>query len=331
MTGVGANALAELADEVFGSRDTAGSADLGGFDADLWATLEQTGLARLTLPGDVGGSDGAFADAAVVLAAAGAHAARVPLVETDLLAGWLLQAAQIELPAGPLTLASGDLDIARTVRRAAGELHRVPWARAAAGIVVLAGDQVLLIDPADVTVVDGANLAEEPRDTVVVDGPVTASAVEEHVGAQVRLRGALGRSLLLVGALRAALAAAVRYAGEREQFGRPIGRFQAVRAPDRDGQGAHVRGGGCGRPHRPPGARRDRVHPRAPPAPGHHAAVGVARRGRVRGAVAGGRRGGRAGGGPRRAVAVDHGAPLSPRSPVRRESGRIRPLGAPNR
>jgi acyl-CoA dehydrogenase len=224
MTGAGADALAELADEVFGSRDAAGV----GFDADLWATLEQTGLARLTLPGDVGGSDGAFADAAVVLAAAGAHAARLPLVETDLLAGWLLQAAQIELPAGPLTLASGDLDIARTVRRAAGELHRVPWARAAAGIVVLAGDQVLLIDPADVTVVDGANLAEEPRDTVVVDGPVTAAAVEEHVGAQVRLRGALGRSLLLVGALRAALAAAVRYAGEREQFGRPIGRFQAV-------------------------------------------------------------------------------------------------------
>jgi len=224
MTGAGADALAELADEVFGSRDTGGV----GFDADLWATLEQTGLARLTLPGDVGGSDGAFADAAVVLAAAGAHAARVPLVETDLLAGWLLQAAQIELPAGPLTLASGDLDIARTVRRAAGELHRVPWARAAAGIVVLAGDQVLLIDPADVRVVDGANLAEEPRDTVVVDGPVTAAAVEEHVGAQVRLRGALGRSLLLVGALRAALAAAVRYAGEREQFGRPIGRFQAV-------------------------------------------------------------------------------------------------------
>ena len=115
MTGAGANdALAELADEVFGSRDTTGVA---GFDADLWATLEQTGLARLTLPGDVGGSDGAFADAAVVLAAAGAHAARVPLVETDLLAGWLLQAAQIELPDGPLTLASGDLDVARTVRR----------------------------------------------------------------------------------------------------------------------------------------------------------------------------------------------------------------------
>ncbi len=224
--------LAELADDVFGSATAATAATPAtgdtGFDAALWATLEQTGLARLTLPADVGGSAASFADAAVVLTAAGAYAARVPLVETDLLAGWLLQAAGIPLPDGPLTLATGDLDVARTVRRAAGVLHRVPWARAAAGIVVLAGDHALLVDPAAVTVTDGANLAEEPRDTVVVDGPVTASSVEEHVGKQLRLRAALGRSQLLAGALRGALAASVRYAGERVQFGRPIGRFQAV-------------------------------------------------------------------------------------------------------
>ena len=46
MSSMADDALAELADEVFGSRNTTGSADLGGFDADLWATLEQTGLAR---------------------------------------------------------------------------------------------------------------------------------------------------------------------------------------------------------------------------------------------------------------------------------------------
>jgi acyl-CoA dehydrogenase len=215
--------LVDLADTVFGGA-SAGT----GFDAALWATLEETGLARLTLPADVGGSEASFADAAVVLAAAGAHAARVPLVETDLLAGWLLQAAEIPLPDGPLTLATGDLDVARTVRRAAGVLHRVPWARSVAGIVVLAGDHALLIDPADTRITDGANLAEEPRDTVVVDGPVTGSSIEEHVGTQLRLRAALGRSQLLAGAAASALASAVRYAGEREQFGRPIGRFQAV-------------------------------------------------------------------------------------------------------
>ena len=37
-----------------------------------------------------------------------------------------------------------------------------------------------------------------------------------------------GGPLLIAGAARGALAASVRYAGERVQFGRPIGRFQAV-------------------------------------------------------------------------------------------------------
>jgi len=222
--------LIELAESVFGDSgarvDPAASADTG-FDAGLWATLEETGLARLTLPAGSGGSEASFADSAVVLAAAGAHAARVPLVETDLQAGWLLTIAGIPVPDGPLTLATGDLDITRTHERASGTLHRVPWARSA-GVVMLAGDSVLLFDPAGLTVADGANVAEEPRDTVTVDGAVTAASIGDRAGTELRLRGALGRACLLAGAARGALAASVRYAGERVQFGRPIGRFQAV-------------------------------------------------------------------------------------------------------
>jgi acyl-CoA dehydrogenase len=112
--------LEELAESVFG--DAASSAT--GFDAELWKTLEGTGLARLTLPADAGGSEGTFADAAVVLAAAGAHAARVPLVETDLLAGWLLHAAGVPLPPGPLTAVAGELAVDGT--RVRGELRRWP-------------------------------------------------------------------------------------------------------------------------------------------------------------------------------------------------------------
>jgi acyl-CoA dehydrogenase len=40
--------------------------------------------------------------------------------------------------------------------------------------------------------------------------------------------GALARSAMLVGALESALEQAVRYAGERVQFGKPIGRNQAI-------------------------------------------------------------------------------------------------------
>jgi acyl-CoA dehydrogenase len=217
--------LRELAESIFADARDAGT----GFDAELWKTLEGTGLARLTLPADAGGSEGSFSDAAVVLAEAGAYAARVPLVETDLLAGWLLHAAGIGVPAGPLTAVTGTLDVEGPTLR--GALQRVPWARAAAGIAVLTPHNVVLLGPEQITVTDGRNLAEEPRDAVVVDGEVPSGAVAaapEGAAEEFRLRAALGRAQLLAGAARGALAAAVRYAGERVQFGRPIGRFQAV-------------------------------------------------------------------------------------------------------
>ena len=81
-------------------------------------------------------------------------------------------------------------------------------------------------------VTPGGNLAGEPRDTVVIDGVVGSDAMAEVDGAvlghELRLRAALARTQLLAGALSATLGAAVRYAGERTQFGRPIARFQAV-------------------------------------------------------------------------------------------------------
>jgi acyl-CoA dehydrogenase len=41
-------------------------------------------------------------------------------------------------------------------------------------------------------------------------------------------RGALARAVVMAGAMERALDTAVTYAGERKQFGRPIGKFQAV-------------------------------------------------------------------------------------------------------
>lgn len=209
--------LSELARSIFA--DAAG--DGTGFDAALWKTLEGSGLARLTLPESAGGSEATFADSAVVLAAAGAHAGRVPLVETDLVAGWLLSAAGLPLPAGPLTFAVSATD-------SPGELPRVPWARSAAAVVVLTPSRVLVANRDAVTVEEGANLAEEPRDAVTVGDVASEAPAPDGALAQLRLRAALGRAALLAGAADGAIAASIRYAGERVQFGRSIGKFQAV-------------------------------------------------------------------------------------------------------
>jgi acyl-CoA dehydrogenase len=219
----GSDELAELAGSIFGAAAAAGGT---GFDAQLWKTLEGSGLARVTLPEEAGGSGGTFTDSAAVLVAAGRHAARVPLVETDLLAGWLLRAAGIDVPPGPLAAVVSDLQVSGDT--AHGTLRRVPWSRSVGGIAVLAGSQVVLLAPEGLDITDGANVAEEPRDTVVVDGPAVVAPAPEGAAQEYRLRAALGRAQLLAGAASGALAASVRYAGERIQFGRPIGKLQAV-------------------------------------------------------------------------------------------------------
>ncbi|MER5918223.1 acyl-CoA dehydrogenase family protein [Streptomyces sp. NPDC001982] len=217
-----------MAESVFGDAWDNGT---DAFDLGLWATCEQTGLARFTLPEQVGGSAGTFADAAEVLMAAGQFAARVPLVETDWLAGWLLHTAGLEVPDGPLSAVvapdltvDGDDDTTAT-----GTLRRVAWGRAVAGVAALVGDRVVLVAPEDATAVEGTNVAEEPRDDLVLSAaPVRVATLPMDAVLEYSLRAALGRAVLLAGAARGALAMAVKYATERVQFGRPIAKLQAI-------------------------------------------------------------------------------------------------------
>jgi len=217
--------LSELADSVFGD---AWNAAASGLDTTLWATLEEIGLARLTLPEEAGGSGGTYTDAAELLIGAGRFAARVPLVETDWLAGWLLHAAGVAVPEGPLSaVLAPDLTVEGDA--AFGILPRVPWGRAVAGVVALTGDRLAFVDPSDGRVIEGTNVAEEFRDTLVLDrAPATVASISAEAAAQFALRAALGRALLLAGAAHGALAMSVRYATERVQFGRPIAKLQAI-------------------------------------------------------------------------------------------------------
>jgi len=202
-----------------------------GFDARLWRTCEELGLARLTLPEAAGGSGASFAQAAAVLQAAGRFAARIPLVETDLVGGWLLHTVGLPVPAGPLSATSA-VDLELTGREgdlATGTLRRVPWGRTVAAVAVVAGDKVLLVDPANADVDEGANLAEEPRDDLRLTGTaVRVADLPPTAAEELRLRAALGRSQLMAGAMHQALAMSVRYATERVQFGRPLAKLQTI-------------------------------------------------------------------------------------------------------
>src|SRR5690606_27598382 len=114
-----------------------------------------------------------------------------------------------------------------------GSLPAVPWGRDVAHVVTVlhtaSGPQVLLLARAAATLTQAANLAGEPRDTLkFASAPVQAAPATTAEALALFDHCALLRVTQIVGALESALHRSIQYAGERKQFGRAIGKFQAV-------------------------------------------------------------------------------------------------------
>ena len=214
-----------------------GDAEAVGWAEGLWKALQQTGFSDVPIPEELGGAGGTVTDAVALLRAAGARAAPVPLAEAGLVGGWLLASAGLTLPKGVRTVLPPDAALRLDDDRLFGSAPAVAWGHRAEHVVGLV-DGVVVLAPGPAaqsgpTVSRGANLADEPRDTITFDGtPVTARADAPAVVTEQTLweRTALGRVALMAGAVTAIAAMTLRYSNEREQFGRPIGRFQAVQA-----------------------------------------------------------------------------------------------------
>jgi acyl-CoA dehydrogenase len=212
-----------------------------GFNRIAWDALEQAGFTLVGVADDAGGSGGTLRQAAIVLQTAAQHPVCVPLAETSWLAGWLMAQAGAEVPPGPLTaaLATSDELLLRRVADgwlASGRLARVPYAASADLIVCLVGPpnqhSALLLEPQQCTFEAGANLAGEPRETVVVDAllaPASVLPLPSSVDACTFLqRAAVARAIAMAGAARRVVRLSITQSRDRVQFGRPIGRFQAV-------------------------------------------------------------------------------------------------------
>ncbi len=210
-----------------------------GWSAALWRELEQAELPLVGVAEAAGGAGGSLSDTAAVLRIAARHAAPVPLAETAL-AGWLLASAGLPVPRMPLTIGPVSDEKLTAVKdgatwRVSGLLKRVPYARVAKQLVVLAdtpsGVMVVSVDAAACRVTAGRNLASEPRDEVALENVAALAAAPAGAGvtrASLHARGALLRSVQIGGALEHALHLACEYAKQRVQFGRKIAQFQAI-------------------------------------------------------------------------------------------------------
>ncbi len=175
--------------------------EAGEWPAALWEALEGLGLPLLLVPEEMGGIGLGWGDAVAVWRVLGQHGAPAPVGEC-MLANGLLAAAGIAPRDGFTSF---------------GPV--APFGRFAAQLLM----DGALHAPGEVT--HGANVAREPRDQVT-PGPLLAQGASNQRG--LLLGTALLRATLMAGAAQHALDLAVDWANTRKQFGRALGKFQAI-------------------------------------------------------------------------------------------------------
>ena len=201
------------------SLDTVRELEAAGARVDraLWAELGEMGVFSVALPEDQGGLGMGVAEAALVFEELGRGIVPGPLVGTALAAAILEGAATGELvvavlePAEPITVVEFPADVD--------------------ALLLLADDGIRRIDPATLETTPVGRPTDALTPLAVVTGQIPAGELvaDAAASARARLVGTTLTAALQVGVALRATELATQYAKEREQFGKVIGSFQAVK------------------------------------------------------------------------------------------------------
>ncbi|NYT61681.1 acyl-CoA dehydrogenase [Alcaligenaceae bacterium] len=236
-----------------------------GYGVDVWRKMAELGWLGLRLPEQFDGSDATFSQTVLLLEQMGRALAPEPLTAVALMAGAavlygdneaLKQSSLPHLVSGELMLAlawqeqPGAQQLAAAAVTAVaqggntvlnGSKCFVPMADAADAFIVSAktqnGTALYWVDSKALGVsvrskvrVDGGFWSELQLDNVVItpEYQVASETLGDGILEQVIDEGRLAVSAELVGLMTRALEVTVEYMSVREQFGRPIGSFQAL-------------------------------------------------------------------------------------------------------
>jgi alkylation response protein AidB-like acyl-CoA dehydrogenase len=191
----------------------------GAFDRELWSELAEMGVFGLRLPEADGGVGLGYADAVLVFAELGRRLVPGPLAWSQLLAGRIEGAASGQVVVGGLDL----------LGPSGGPLV-VEYLEHLDALVALRPEGVFRVDPRALE----ATAVETPLDPHTPIHQLSALPEGERIGdaddaARLRVEGGALVAGQLLGIAEMSQELATEYARKREQFGRPIGGFQAMK------------------------------------------------------------------------------------------------------
>jgi alkylation response protein AidB-like acyl-CoA dehydrogenase len=204
-------------------------------DADDWAALGEAGVFSLTVPEPAGGAGLGLADAAVVYEELGRGLVPGPLVATHLAARLAAGVGGGPAAAELSGAADGSLVVGALRPPPAGQPWLVEHLDSLGALVVAGpGDGLGRLGArATAALAAGARPVERSLDPLtplsLLAGPVEGRGLGEPAAAAWALWARVLTGALCVGIAGATCHLAVEHAKHREQFGRPIGSFQAVK------------------------------------------------------------------------------------------------------
>ncbi|MFI7085475.1 acyl-CoA dehydrogenase family protein [Streptomyces anulatus] len=239
--------MRDLLDAVFDRDRMRAAVERGGtLDRSLWRELGAAGFFALRLPEEAGGVGLGLPEAVLLFEEAGRALLPGPLVATHLAAGLVKGAAEGE---AVVTAVDGDLPVAHLAEADAVLVGADALVGEPLRAFVAAARPVRSMDPLTplhrtgtgaagvgaAGVATGSADAREaagPAGARAVAGPAVARAATERTTAhteRIRFEGALLTAAEQLGSAARTTETAVQHAGAREQFGSPIGSFQAVK------------------------------------------------------------------------------------------------------
>lgn len=188
----------------------------GGDITAGWAVLEESGFLDLLVPEEAGGAGLSLQAASLLIEALGSSLFPAPVAQTIAARGLLAQAG-IEAPEGPILLAAAP----------GGQTQPLPFSALATHALVASGHGTMLL-PVSPDVIRPTGLHGSRTASLCWNGTPETVANLTLTPSSMRALCATLRAAEMAGMAAKLLDMTVTYANTRVQFGKPIGRQQAI-------------------------------------------------------------------------------------------------------